>query len=1503
MTGASDGPGPKGRLLRLVRGLGQGLAALLGLALLGVASGLVLASQTATGRQAAADFLESTLAGAVDGRVEVGRITGGNLLTRAVVERLRIGDAGGEPFLALRDVRVEYSPFGFLTGDVHLRRLRAGRLELTLRQGSDGRWNFDRIFGDGTPDDTATSAEEGGLRLRVTDADVEGGRIEVRTPWDGGPDPETIWRLEEESGRTVRVIALEELSGSLPLLRLADPDRPMRIEAADVRARALAVDQPLPVERLDAVATFGDTVRVELPAVRTARSRLSGAGRVLPGDPVRFRFELEADTTAFAELRWLPVPVPSTGGAEGRLVLRTAADPEITAVDVTGGVFRSGVSRAEGRFTLYLEDTPRLEDVDLAVRPLELALWRELTGGEEGPDGTVEGTVAGGGPIDLFRIDASLVLRRPPGEGPSPGAPADSRPSSGPSRVELDGGLGLVGDPRALSGLEVTLEGFEPRWTRLIGIDTRQDGRADGRATLDRTPGGRVSFTADLRHVGAGGEASRVSGQGSLRPGDPARVDLRLRTRPLSLSLLDPWFPTLEMTGTVRGPLTLAGTMGDLEASAELETPRGRIEFDGRFDLAARRKAYDARLTAREIQLQQWLREGPRSSLDVTGRVRGRGTDPDSLDAEFDLELLPSRFQGARLDTSLLRFTVREGRASIDTFAVRSDVGTLRGRGGIGLGAGQTGSLFLDLEAPDLSEWNRWVVPGRRADRDTTARDLFAAFPELEGEADGGGEAAAPDTLAGALSVRGVVEGNLTAFGFGGSVAGRGLRWGRASADSLQVTVNTSRVRSLDSLTVAGRGRGVGWGVHRVDSASFRLEPAGEGRARVRVAARREERGAAAIVAGVTRTEARTEARLDSLVLETARQRLRLTGPATVAHGDSGLVVRGLELRGEEGGRLRADGEVPLRGEASLDVTLRELDLGGLAGMVRPGTALRGTATGSGRMRGTAAAPILDLDLGVSGPGWGTLAYDSLALDLSYRDRRLEGGGALLHGGRELVRAEGRLLADLSLRNVEDRISGAEDPLSATVRADSLPLELLLLPTEMLRDARGAAVGRIAVRGSPGSPRLDGELEIRRGGAFAAAVGVNLTRVGGHVSFRDTEARIDSLRMASSRGGTSTVHGTVDLSDVTDPAFDLEIRARDFHGIDRRRASLKIDGRGRLGGSYRRPELTGDVRLFDGTVRVQELLRQGQVVDLTDPELYGLMDTTALAERRILARVRDPFMENLSADLSVTLGPDLWIRSPQISVEVAGDIDVRMDRARGDLAAFGPVRLVRGTYRFTGARGVVSRQLRITGGRIEFVGTPGGNPNLDITAVHRVRQEDGTIRVEAHVTGTMLDPTLGLTSDPPLSESDQVCVLLINSLCGSPQAGQLARSQLLGRVGAELSSVLASEVGFDYLELRGGSRRADGGEEDGTAAAEEGSFLGQAEIEAGWYLSPELFLTVTYPVGNRFPAGTLDWRFSENWSVELLSELRYGRGLRAGAASNLERERTWGLFLFREWSF
>ncbi len=162
--------------------------------------------------------------------------------------------------------------------------------------------------------------------------------------------------------------------------------------------------------------------------------------------------------------------------------------------------------------------------------------------------------------------------------------------------------------------------------------------------------------------------------------------------------------------------------------------------------------------------------------------------------------------------------------------------------------------------------------------------------------------------------------------------------------------------------------------------------------------------------------------------------------------------------------------------------------------------------------------------------------------------------------------------------------------------------------------------------------------------------------------------------------------GTVDTQEATNLGFDLTIVMNRFKAMDRRMAEFLLDGQGYLGGSYRSPELTGTFRVSEGQVRAERFMRMRQAVDLTDPMVMALIDTTLVLEQRLFERAQNPFMQNLRMDAEIGIGPNFWMRSQALEVELAGTLDVQMDRALGDLIAFGTLSLARGKYRYVSVR-------------------------------------------------------------------------------------------------------------------------------------------------------------------------------------------------------------------------
>ena len=1507
----SESPGARvlGILSSLGASLGRILLGIVGLLLLAAAGGIVAVSQTSLGRQLVAEKVEGLLSGVVEsGEVRIGPILGGDLLTGALVDRFEITDPDGRLFVGLDSVRLHYNPLNFLIGTYRFDAVTAERVRLVLRQAESGRWNFERIF-EGERPEPDDGGGPGTTRLLLSDVTIRSGTVEVRTPWANGLEGaertaavreglagDRLWRVRAIGpDRYEREIVLEGLHGRFPLLRLVDPVRPMRIDLENVATRALVVSQPLEVEEFDGSAVFGDSVEVRLDVARLGASAFAGAGWVVPSDPIQFRFQLAADPLGFADLQWLPVPVPEDGGGPADLTLFTRG--ETIVVDAADSDVRVDDSRARGGFRLALADPPRFESLGLDLSPVRLALVDEVLDRPTLIDGFLRGTLSGEGPIDLLDLEADLELADLPG----PGAEA-------PSRLAVDGAISLV-EPRRMRALGLDMRDFEPRWIRVIGLDAGIEGRAAGRTVLDGIAGGRFSFRMDVAHVLPDRDSSRVRGRGTIDLRDRKEVDVDLFLEPLDVALVESRLPAgLEVVGEVRGEVAAQGPLEDLRVVADLRTPRGLLNFDGRFDLLAERKAYDARLTARDIQLAEWIERGPRTRLAIEGRVRGRGTDPSTLEAGFDLRILPSLVEGASVDTSVLRFSLAEGLALVDTFAIRSRAGSVEGRGGFGLTAERSGSLVLDIDVPDLSEWNAWLVEGRnpaRVEEDVT--DLFETFGREEEPVEVA--EAAPDTLAGRLQALGVIYGNVERFSVGGRAYASDVTWGDVGADSVRLTLDIPDPRNPDSLIVHAAALDARlWG-RSLDSLDALWERTSAESHDLGLYARRDTTLELGTHLTALWTDREKAVRVDRLELTEGGRALALRDTAFVTWGESGFTARGVRLAGGSGGRVELSGAIPDSGDAALDLQVQQLRVENiLAGLGNP-LDLRGEIDLDLAIRGTADAPLAELDLSVDGPSVRGVGYERLRADLSYAGRRLAVNLALGSGETEIARVDGFVRADLSLRNVERRL--LDDPVDLTVAVDSMPLRAVELRVGSLRDVEGYALGRFRVTGAPGRLRYDGETRILDVAATVPALGVRFRDVIGRFVFAGASARIDTLSLRSSAGGWAVVRGRVGVEDPTDVTFDLDLKANQFRGIDRRNMSALIDGEGELTGRYASPELTGRFQVSRGELDLDRFTRQATAVDLTDPAIYSLLDTTFVVEQRILGRLENPFMQNLRVDVDLQVGPDFWLRSSTLDVEVVGEMDLQMDRAAGDLVAYGSLSLPRGKFRYQSGAGtdlasLYSRQLQIEGGQISFTGTPGLDPNLDIDAAYQARGDIGQVTIEVHVGGSLLSPTMSTSSDPPLPESDRICYLLFSTACfgagtqGGEFAASLVRESLLGTVSSQISQVLVGGVGIvDYVDIR------STGTPGSQLEAGQTNLLYGTEVEIGRYLTPDLFVKATQPLGGQLPGLTVDWTFLPRWRLELKTEDRFKRYAAYGYNYSFSgfSQRTWGMMLFREWNF
>ncbi len=517
--------------------------------------------------------------------------------------------------------------------------------------------------------------------------------------------------------------------------------------------------------------------------------------------------------------------------------------------------------------------------------------------------------------------------------------------------------------------------------------------------------------------------------------------------------------------------------------------------------------------------------------------------------------------------------------------------------------------------------------------------------------------------------------------------------------------------------------------------------------------------------------------------------------------------------------------------------------------------------------------------------------------------------------------------ARLAIRDV--RLSG--DSVQGNVRTDSVDIAVLEAFIPGLQRAKGSLVANVDVRGTTNQPIIDGQFRLKDASATLTNLGLTLDRLNADVLLeRDT---VFIQRMVAEtirdRRGTLGVTGFVSLEEYSNPVFALRAQARNFHIVERPGlASLDIstDDDLTLDGPYRGARVGGAVRVDRGTIYIPELINK-DIIDLSDPEFAGIVDTLLSRDRTLLPETPSDFARNLTLqNVAVNIGDAVWLRSSEANVKLGGSLNVTLGRSaqtgdRSQLALEGTLSAVRGTYRLTLVDPFVQPTFDVESGSLRFFGTPDLNPTLDIRAIHTIRQPNTRsanlrdIRVRVNIGGTLAEPTLVLDNPDnlPLSQSDllsylitgEPAIALDNSNSGYQQ--QLASFAL--RYGSSLITSAIPRNLVDFFDIQTG--RVSGAQAQQATDPYLYSLLNSRavagkQIGSNWFLG--LSTGLCFVNANNFRENfglKLEYRFNSIYTAQAGIEPGSSDITCARNAPQIQQQtpRQFGFDFFRTWRF
>ncbi|MYB06544.1 MAG: hypothetical protein F4Y24_09345 [Gemmatimonadetes bacterium] len=1460
------------------------VAASLGLAA-GVA-GAVWISHTAAGREAALDWVLNRVRPAINGSITVGSMGPGGLFGGTTLHDIRLTDAAGHRVLAADSIRAQYSAAGMLGVSPGMAGLELWGAVVDLAPAAGGRVDLASLLAsrDGGVDGSAAAAdlEEPSPVFRIRNVGIRGASV--------------VLNDDDGTGRTVRGV-----EAGVPLVEIR-PEPDVFLAASVDRAD---LSYPLSTGTLDlsdiagTVSIGGEGVLVDAERFRLAESE--GTGRLVArsdGDRLRTDFDLDMSRLALADLSWIDERLDH-GTARGRV--RIEDDPAGRRIRFDGmeadlgsggritfgGELLAGDTIRLRRFRALPEAFSTLELDRYLPRALPVAgtLYGDLLfDGEAGNLGVAGEVIL----LDEAELDTLVHLS---GRGTSLGP-------EGVADVELEA------TALDYSLLEIFVP--QPEWRGRGDLAIRAGGALETGLAIE------IAATQSL----AGGPPSTVALSGSLY-GDTAVsvVDLAGSASPLSLSTLGELFPSLPLEGSINGTFSFRGPLDQLDFSVDLETDAGPIVAEGTVNAPDPADGYQVAASSDGLDLSRLLPGLPDSTV-VAGRVTldGRGLDPGSLRGNLTLDTGPSTIGDLRVDSTELNAWVDDdGLLHVETVHARAAGLTVLGRGSLGVAPGVTGSgvtLFLSSPSirplrdvfmgPNLIAWDELplieqdlliAVDGVDPDTFPRARDI-----RFDGRVDG--------------EVR--LDGGLEDLSATATVTLGGLRYGQAAARSLGVdlTVDGLAATAPSPSRVVVRGAVMGDSLSLRDR-EFRLatlegDVALGDRGRLRALIQRSENESYDAQAVVQLGDQSGRVDLDRLTLVFDDRRWNLQGPARFDWDADAIEVRnfGLIRPGGGGLSLAADGRL-VRGTGDSDFRLRaaDLDLEVVGRLLQMESLPGGVLAAALDASGSGSDPEWQGTIRVDQAVYQTLLFDSVSMSGSYANRRIATEIESWQNNRRTIRVAGNAPLDLRLTTVEERIP--DQAVDLVIAADSFPARMVLDALRSLEDVDGTVTGNVALGGRRSDLEPDGEVRLENVSALMAPFGVRLSSV--EVDMDLSPDGVVRVAGTGTSGGTMEVEGTVDLGQLADSVpLDLTFRPRSFQIVDRADMEAAVSSEAvTLTGSYAFPLISGAVNVEDGTVFVEEFQRTSEVVDLYDPALFTAA-TAAIGsgEGEDAAAERLPFLQNLRVLINMHVERGNFLRSRQMNVETTGDLNLTFDRRGNQLVLAGDMEVERGTYSLGG------RTLRMTDGVFTFVGTPGFNPGIAVTAESRLRTREGQpLVITADISGTLLSPFLSLSSDAEsaMSEADLVNYLFLgrptSALVGQAGAPVAAVGDLfLGQVFNEIGYLLGTGLGVDHISVSQS--------EQGQASAAFGA--SSLQLEVGKYLLDDLFLTgvfqrgfCTDPTLPRNSGGLrLEVGMPRDVRLEGFVEGRCTRERYRGLGdASLALENIWGFLMFREWGF
>ena len=376
-------------------------------------------------------------------------------------------------------------------------------------------------------------------------------------------------------------------------------------------------------------------------------------------------------------------------------------------------------------------------------------------------------------------------------------------------------------------------------------------------------------------------------------------------------------------------------------------------------------------------------------------------------------------------------------------------------------------------------------------------------------------------------------------------------------------------------------------------------------------------------------------------------------------------------------------------------------------------------------------------------------------------------------------------------------------------------------------------------------------------------------------------------RLFGKTGDPFSIDGWIAHKGFVPQNMKIAIRSKEFKPMETLRHRAIIQTKIDITEGIDAPKIHGRITIPEFLFTLPESSRKPQIYN-EDEDIYVLGEPSKKRKKRDPFEERPPptgITQKMNLDLSIVIPRNFFVRNRDLSIEAKTEdfrpLGVRLQTGR--LKLTGGLQLMRGEISVYGKKFLVEPNSAVSFTGQSFAMDELGNidPKLAVTAVYIVKVQGGTslgkqgfkrVKVLLKVSGSAQDPVLDFEVRDADTEQklDLDRINVISLILTGTTTEDLSRSQqnnltnqAVGMVGSmvasELKNALSGVVKMDVLNIETGTQVSD------------------LKVEAGWYLTPDIYLEVAVKPAPLEEESYLDMRvdyaINRNWSLELRSGL------------------------------